>query len=419
MFLVIITHFAFAKWLISMAHLRILVLESQRFQRSVLIKMLDRLGLPTVLQASDVEHAMAQMQACGGVDIVLCDVADRSLDCLDFLQRVRRAGLARAVVFCSELHPALRRAVVHMRCLSGLHVLGVLSQPLQLRALRQLLRGYCQRPTASLRPSASRALPTEQEIHQGLALGEFRAWFQPKFMLGTGRLAGVEVLVRWEHPTRGVLLPAEFLAAVLAYDLIDQMFMQLLEQGLSLLGVLRRQQIQLELAFNLHASQLLNNELMGHIQQALLRHGLPGSTLLFELAENGLLDISPRIQENLLRLRMLGCGLAIDDFGMGFSSLKLLCQLPFNQLKLDGEFVRHIGEPLSQAMVASTLALARSLDMSLVIEGIGTQRAHEGVLALGCEIGQGFYLARPMAGHRLLVWLEAHLTSQYEGLDNA
>lgn len=150
----------------------------------------------------------------------------------------------------------------------------------------------------------------------------------------------------------------------------------------------------------------------------MLRHGLPGSTLLFELAENGLLDISPRIQENLLRLRMLGCGLAIDDFGMGFSSLKLLCQLPFNQLKLDGEFVRHIGEPLSQAMVASTLALARSLDMSLVIEGIGTQRAHEGVLALGCEIGQGFYLARPMAGHRLLVWLETHLASQRVGLDN-
>lgn len=372
-----------------------------------------------MLQASDGEQAMTQLQACGGVDIVLCDLADRSLDCLDFLQRARLAGLVRAVAFCSELNPELRRALARMSRFCGLQMLGVLSSPMQSRTLRHLLRGYSLPRLSSTYPPAPKALPSEQEIHQGLALGEFRAWFQPKFMLGTGCLAGVEVLVRWEHPTRGVLLPAEFLAAVLAYDLIDKMFMQLLEQGLSLLGVLRRQQIQFELAFNLHASQLLNNDLMGHIQQSLLRHGLPGSTLLFELAENGLLDISAGVQENLLRLRMLGCGLSIDDFGMGFSSLKLLCQLPFNQLKLDGEFVRHMDEPLSRAMVTSTLALARSLDMSLVIEGIGTQSTHEGVLALGCEIGQGFYLARPMAGRRLLVWLDEHLAAQRVALDKS
>lgn len=379
--------------------------------------MLDKLGLPAVVQASNCEHAMTQLQACGGVDIVLCDLSDKGLDCLEFLQRAQQAGLVRAVVFCSELHPSLGRAVVQMRCLSGLQVLGVLSQPSQLRALRQMLRGYCRRHMPAVRPSVSKTLPTEQEIHQGLSLGEFRAWFQPKFMLGTGRIAGVEVLARWEHPTRGVLLPGDFLAAVLAYDLIDQMFLQLLEQSLSFQAVVRRQQIQLELALNLHASQLINNELIGHIQQALLRHGLHGSTLLFELAENGLLAISPRIQENLLRLRMLGCGFAIDDFGMGFSSLKLLCQLPFNQLKLDGEFVRHIEQPQSQAMVASTLALARSLDMSLVIEGIGNRRTHERVLALGCEIGQGFYLARPMAGYQLLVWLEARRGGQGVALE--
>ena len=395
-----------------MAHPRVLVLENQRFQRSVLIKMLDRLGLQEVRQASSTKQAMAQLHACGGMDIVLCDLADRSLDCLEFLRGASQAGLVQAVALCSELRPELRRALAQMRSLSGLQMLGVLSQPLQLRAMRHLLHSYWRRRLPSARAQTPAALPHEHEIHQGLALGEFRAWYQPKFMLGTGRLAGVEALVRWEHPTRGVLLPAQFLAAVLAYDLIDPIFKQLLEQGLNLLSMLRRQHIQLELAFNLHASQLLDDELLLHIQQALLRHGLPGTTLLFELAENGLLDLSPRTQENLLRLRLLGCGLSIDDFGTGFSSLKLLCQLPFNQLKLDGAFVRHVDDPQNQAMVASTLALARSLDMSLVIEGIGTQRSHEGVLALGCEIGQGFYLARPMAGYRLIPWLEAHFAGQ-------
>ncbi|PQZ91456.1 MULTISPECIES: EAL domain-containing protein [Pseudomonas] len=249
-----------------------------------------------------------------------------------------------------------------------------------------------------------KSLPSELQIQRGLALGEFRAWFQPKFRLRTGQLAGVEALVRWEHPGRGVLPPADFLAAVLAYDLIDEMFKQLLEQGLNLLGVLRRQRVQVEMAFNLHASQLLGTGLVTHVQGALERHDLAGSTLLFEFAEHGLLDTALPVQENLQRLRRLGCGLAIDDFGVGFSSLQLLCELPFSQLKINGEFVHH-----SPAMISSTLALATSLDMSVVVEGIGNPLIHDRVLALGCELGQGFYLARPMPAHRLLPWLETYV----------
>ncbi|WP_242155972.1 EAL domain-containing response regulator [Pseudomonas sp. ArH3a] len=364
--------------------------------------------MPDVIQAGDTEQAMVLMQEAGGVDIVLCDLADRGYDCLEFLRIAGRVGLVQAVVLCGELGPELRRALVPMSTLSGLQLLGVLRSPLQLWALRKMLLRYAYRRSPVVCAPLQKNLPTEEEIRRGLALGEFRAWFQPKFWMRTGALAGVEALVRWEHPARGVLLPADFLAAVLAYDLIDQMFLQLLEQGLSLLGVLRRQQVQLELAFNLHASQLFGNELVGRIKEAIDRYGFPGSTLLFELSENGLLDSSPRIQENLLRLRMLGCSLSVDDFGQGFSSLKLLCRLPFNQLKLDGEVVRHVDDPASQAMIASTLALATSVGMSLVIEGVSSQKIRNGVVAMGCELGQGFYLARPMAGYRLLPWLDEH-----------
>ena len=101
----------------------------------------------------------------------------------------------------------------------------------------------------------------------------------------------------------------------------------------------------------------------------------------------------------------MGCGLSIDDFGVGFSSLKLLCQLPFNQIKLDGDLIRTLNEPRSQAMVGSTLALARSLDMSLVIEGVSNRHIRDALISLGCEVGQGFFLARPMTGHDLLHWL--------------
>lgn len=175
---------------------------------------------------------------------------------------------------------------------------------------------------------------------------------------------------------------------------------------MDLLHALRRCGLGLELAFNLHASQLARNDLTEHVEHLLRRHGFPGSTLLFEVAENGLLDIPRTTRENLLRLRLMGCNLSIDDFGMGFSSLTLLCQLPFNQLKLDGQLVRSIEDPRTQAMVTSTVALARALNMSLVIEGVGSQVIRDGLLKMGCSFGQGFHLARPMEAQRFLQWLQ-------------
>ncbi|WP_395602506.1 EAL domain-containing protein [Pseudomonas sp. A1230] len=385
---------------------RILVLENQGFVRNVLVKMLQRLGVRNVVEATDCDQAMIQIHLHGGVDIVMCDLGNRGLDCLGFLRGASQSGMVRAVVLCSELQPELHRALGQMQSLAGLQLLGVLSRPIQQRSLYRLLQRYSPTRTDSSLSTQHKELPSEDEVRQGLALGEFRAWFQPQFQLDTGAVIGVEALARWEHPSRGVLLPSDFLAAVVAYDLIDQIFKQLLEQGLSLMGVLRNEGVNLELAFNLHASQLVGNGLVEHIKQTLERQEFEGSMLMFELAENGLLDTAPATQENLLRLRLLGCKLSIDNFGVGFSSLKLLCQLPFNQIKLDGKFVHRPDHQRNRVMVATTQSLARSLGMSLVIEGISSLEILNRVDDLGCEIGQGYYLARPMKGHELLRWLE-------------
>ncbi|OPA93049.1 hypothetical protein BFW86_02950 [Pseudomonas fluorescens] len=391
-----------------MTSLRVLVLGNQGFARTVLVKMLQRLGIRSVLQANDSEHAMVQMHLQGGVDIVVCDLADRGVDCLEFLRCASHAGMVRAVVLCSELQPELRRTLGQMDALAGLPLLGVISHPVALRSLHGMLQDYGTSSTEPVAVHPHNELPSEDEVRRGLALGEFRAWFQPQVHLRSGAVVGVEALVRWEHPARGVLLPCDFLAAVLAYDLIDQMFKQLLEQGLGLLGILRRQGIPLEMAFNLHASQLSNRQLIEHIERALGRHAFKGEALTFELSENGLLDCSSNLQENLLRLRLLGCSLSIDDFGVGFSSLKLLGQSPFNQLKLDGRFVQNLDRLRNRSMVLITLALTRALGMNLMIEGVSSVNIRDHLLKLGCEAGQGFYLAQPMNGRDLLQWLHQH-----------
>lgn len=386
----------------------VLVLNHQSSQRVALVKSLQHLDIHDILQADDCERALAQISRNGSVDIVLCDLGNSTAHCLEFLSQLGAGGMARAVALCGELKPEMRRALEQLSCLSGLQMLGVLSKPTQVYRLQDMLGRYAARQQVPrTEPPPHARLPSERDVRQGLARGQFKAWFQPKFNMNTAALAGAEALVRWEHPARGLLLPKDFLAAVLAYDLIDEMLKQLLEQGMDLLCTLRRQGLSLELAFNLHASQLARDDLVEHIEQVLQCHDFPGATLLFEVAENGLLDIPRATRENLSRLRRLGCGLSIDDFGMGFSSLTLLCQLPFNQLKLDGQLVRSIEDPRTRAMVTSTAALARALGMSLVIEGVGSQVIRDGLVAMGCSFGQGFHLAGPMKAQRFLRWLQA------------
>ncbi|WP_237150817.1 MULTISPECIES: EAL domain-containing response regulator [unclassified Pseudomonas] len=372
----------------------------------MLVTALQHLGVIDILQADNNEGAMAQIRRAGGVDIVLCDLGNTALNCQDFLHSVGQNGMVRAVALCSEFRPELRRAVEQMTNFAGLQLLGVLSKPTQLYSLQQILQRYGHRRLLpDVDPAPPYKLPSEEDVRRGLALGEFKAWFQPKFEMNGTVLAGAEALARWEHPVRGLLLPKDFLAAVLAYDLIDEMLKQMLEQGMSLLHALRQSGLGVELAFNLHASQLARDDLTDHIHQVLKSNDFPGSTLLFEVAENGLLDIPRATRENLLRLRMMGCSLSIDDFGMGFSSLTLLCHLPFNQLKLDGQLVRSIADPRTRAMVTSTVALARVLNMSLVIEGVGSQLIRDGLVEMGCSFGQGYHLARPMDAQRFVQWL--------------
>lgn len=384
---------------------RVLVLEPQAFQRGVLVKMLQRLGACRVLHAADAQEATVQLYESGGADVVLCDVGSRNGDYLDFLGGANELGLLRAVVLCNVSKPELQRAIGRMATFSGLRLLGVFGAHVHLHSLQKVLRRYRRAPIPD--PGAlPSGLPGAADVRRGLAAGEFHAWFQPKFTLATGRVTGLEVLARWEHPERGLLLPEDFLAAVLAYDLTDRMFTCLLEQGLDVLKALRGQGVDLELAFNLHASQLVDNTLVEHIRETLQRHGLPTSVLTFELAENGLLALAPRTLKSLLRLRLLGFSLCIDDFAQGFSSMKRLTCLPFNQVKIDSALLAHRDDAASRALIASTLALTRALEINLIVKGISDAGTHAMLLNAGCEVGQGFFLLRPMTGRGLLQWMK-------------
>jgi len=388
--------------------IRVLVLEDHPFQRAVAVSLLRQLGCHEVFEAADGVQALTVLQQVGGVDIALCDLCMDGMDGLEFLQQVGHSGLVGSVIISSSLSADVRRTVQQIVSLLGLEMLGDVGKPLQAHALETLLKKRSSRPGVAPPKAAPVRLASDEEVRWALNEQQLQAWYQPKVDLHTDDVCGVEVLTRWVHPLRGILSPAVFMPVLERCGLLDTLLFMQMNQALSLQRLAKNAGLALDLSFNLNASQLTNSNLTAVIKGILSLHQTAPASVTFELTESGLLEAPATSLETLVRLRMMGCKLSIDDFGAGFSSLQRLCQLPFNEIKLDGEFIRTLlHEPRCQAIVSTTLALGETLGMSVVVEGIETEEQRESLLAMGCTQGQGYLFARPMNDVDLLRWLPA------------
>ena len=380
-----------------MQNLTVLVLEDEPFQRLVTVTALEKLLSAPVLQAADGDEAIATLETCSHIDIVLCDLKMAGTDGLAFLRHASSSGKVRAVALCSELDPVLRHATASMIHCLGLTYLGDLGKPFNKEGFNELITRYQAHCNATPRLLPPSELPTLNDVLQGLDNGEFEAYYQPKVTLQGQALVGAEVLARWAHPQLGVLTPAHFLPVMEEHHLIDRMFWHLFEQGLALHQRLAELGLEANLAFNLHPMQLANRALTLRIPMLLKQARVSPSSVMFEITESGLLSAPANSLENLVRLRILGCGLAMDDFGAGYSSLDRLSELPFSEIKLDRAFVNKMqSQPRSAAIISCSVALARSLNIELVIEGVETVEQQARLIDLGCTVAQGFLFARPM-----------------------
>lgn len=388
--------------------LRVLVLEDHLFQRSIAVSLLKKLGCEAVFAAGSGAQALDILHQVGPVDVALCDLHMEDMDGLEFLQRAAQAGLIHSVIINSALAEDVRRAARQLIPLLGLVMLGDLGKPLHSDAVLGLLNKYLNDSHKQITPVRVGAAVDPEEVRSAMTQRQMETYFQPKINLLTGEVVGVEALTRWNHPFRGVVSPAVFMPAIESCNLLNELFFSQLEHGMALQRQVLMSENLLNIAFNLQPVQLTDTTLVARVKAILARHGLAGSGITFELTENGLVDASPVCLENLVRLRMMGCRLSIDDFGVGYSSLQRLCQLPFNEIKLDGEFVRALDDdPRFRVVVSSTLAMGEALGMTVVAEGIETPEQCQQLVELGCTEGQGYLFARPMTQKNLLGWLDA------------
>ena len=245
-----------------------------------------------------------------------------------------------------------------------------------------------------------------EELREALTDDQLLLFFQPKIDLQTGNLQGVEALVRWQHPLRGLLPPDQFLPQAERYGLMRRLTDCVLTLALDQLVEWQRAGLETTVAVNISVSNLLDVGLPEQIRTLLAVRNLQPSRLMLEVTETTLMVDPMRAAELLARLQAVGVRVSIDDYGTGYSSLARLRELPVNEIKLDRSFLTGIGrDARAGAIVRSTVELAHSLGLSLVAEGIETEEDETILRGLSCDLGQGYHLARPMPGQNLLKWI--------------
>jgi EAL domain-containing protein (putative c-di-GMP-specific phosphodiesterase class I) len=250
-----------------------------------------------------------------------------------------------------------------------------------------------------MQEAVSTRLQLEADMRRGLQSGEFLLYLQPQ-MDQLGRLNGAEALVRWQHPQRGLLGPGAFITIAERCGLIESLDMQVLGIACALLAQWAQQPYSagLSLSVNLSARLLYQADFVEALQQTLQRSGANPRRLKLELTESLLLTDMDEAIVRMQTLRDLGIRFSIDDFGTGYSSMAYLQQLPLDQLKIDQSFIRELpGNPGSLAIVRAIIALAQSLELEVIAEGVETLAQRDSLLSNGCLHYQGYFFARPMA----------------------
>ena len=248
-----------------------------------------------------------------------------------------------------------------------------------------------------------------EELREALVADQLVLHYQPKLDLRTGELQGVEALVRWQHPVRGLLMPDQFLPQAERYGLMRRLTDCVLALALDQLVAWRRAGLETTVAVNISASNLLDFGLSEQISTLLAIRNLRSTCLILEVTETMLMVDPTRSADLLGRLEEIGVRVSIDDYGTGYSSLARLRDLPVDELKLDRSFLTGIGsDPRAAAIVRSTVELAHSLGLTLVAEGIETEEDQTILRGLSCDIGQGYHLARPMPGEDVVSWTADH-----------
>jgi diguanylate cyclase (GGDEF)-like protein len=246
------------------------------------------------------------------------------------------------------------------------------------------------------------------DLRQAVATSQLQMWLQPKFSLTTGRAVGTEALVRWQHPTRGFVSPAEFVPFAEQAGYITMVTNWMLALALRTLAGGAPTHPELSIAVNVSTRDLQHKGFSERVARMIEASGVPAKRLRLEITESGLMDDPTHSVALLHALREIGTPLSIDDFGTGYSSLAYLQKLPVSELKIDRSFIDKLDlSPGTQKLVRAMTEMGHGLDLMVTAEGVETEAEREVIMRLGVDVMQGYLASRPLHGEKLQAWFDA------------
>ncbi|HEY9080289.1 EAL domain-containing response regulator [Magnetovibrio sp.] len=387
-----------------LAGLTYLIVDDEEFIRTLIGRILEKIGGVNIRTANSGTGALATIDADGAPDIILCDLNMPEMDGIEFLRHLVERDFKGGVALISGEDKRILDTVAQLGMAQNLTILGALSKPITPAGLLELLQKFLNRaeargPRAGVEVSAA-------ELKAALDGGKLTAYFQPKVSVQTRQLVGVETLVRWIDVDKGFIPPDAFISVAENNGLIDQLTDTVLAVAMQQGGAWLENGLDLKIAVNLSIDNLNRLDLPEFIVAAAQGAGMNPHHVVLEVTESRLMQDVIKPLEILTRLRLKGMALSIDDFGTGHSSMEQLKRIPFTELKIDRAFVNGAGrDNTARSILESSVDLAKKLGMSIVAEGVEDQEDWDLVASLGVDLIQGYFVCRPLPGPDLQDWL--------------
>ncbi len=386
---------------------RLLVVDDDLVQRTIIGKIGTRLGYDTVI-ASTFEMASELLQR-EAFDIMTLDLSLGEHDGVELLRLVADCKLyAMPIVIISGCEERILNSTKRVAEGLDLSLTRCLTKPLNIDNLRDalLLPGH-----GRIDSEQGAAVPEidRERIAAGLVRDEFYVEFQPKIDLGSGKVVGAEALARWRAPEFGNISPAVFIPLIEKFGLMPDLTNYVLSSAIAGSRTLIERHPGFTVAVNVSGSLMTDLMLPERIEGILRKEGVAPESLIVEVTESIAMSDVDRAMDILVRLRIKGVGAAIDDFGTGFSSLAALARLPFSELKIDQSFVKGCeADGDMMKIVEASVALGKAFNMKVVAEGIDNPHTLASIRHAGCDVGQGYLFAPPLRTERMDRWMMWH-----------
>lgn len=397
-----------------MKNLSVLVIDDSKAQRELISHICSDKGVVELDQAENGREALKKITERGhDFDLLICDLEMPDIDGIELISLLSKRNTKSGLIILSSREKSLLTSVELMARKQGLWVLGSIQKPLQTQHFDRFLLLFKNEDfkTVASNVSAPKKMLTVEEVKDALQRNLFILHYQPKIYMESRGLAGVECLVRIQDGDR-LIFPDQFISVCEENGLIDELSYEVVR-----IALLQKKQwselgLSLTMSINLSAVSFNNDEFCESLIQIIRNIGTDAKKIIFEVTETAIIEDLALALSVLNRLRLAGCGLSMDDYGTGYSSIQQISEIPFTEIKLDRSLIDGIAnKPHLQVIFDSTLNMCIKLGMSLVAEGIEARADWLYLKEHGCHIGQGYYFSPPLLHQDLMAWFTAGMPS--------